>query len=118
MATRRDCLRGGAGAAAALAMAGCSQLTQRLSQPAVPQPWAGDEAELRGSRGADRALLRTLHRAGFGPRPGDVERVREIGLDAYLEEQLHPERLEESPAIAWRLWKLDTLQADTDFCFE
>ncbi|HLB75656.1 MAG TPA: DUF1800 family protein, partial [Candidatus Dormibacteraeota bacterium] len=41
-----------------------------------------------------------------------------MGVDAYLEEQLHPERLEESPAVAWRLWPLDTLQVDTDFRFE
>jgi uncharacterized protein (DUF1800 family) len=31
-----------------------------------------------------------LHRAGFGPRPGDVERVREMGVASYIEEQLHP----------------------------
>src|SRR5439155_17155836 len=36
----------------------------------------------------------------------------------YLEEQLHPEQMEESPAVAWRLWPLDTLQVDTDFRFE
>ncbi|MFN8535594.1 MAG: DUF1800 domain-containing protein [Dehalococcoidia bacterium] len=34
-----------------------------------------------------------LHRAGFGPRPGDAERVRTIGVAAYLDEQLMPESI-------------------------
>src|SRR4029453_9516985 len=29
----------------------------------------------------------------FGPRPGDVERVRAIGIDRYIDQQLHPERV-------------------------
>jgi len=33
-----------------------------------------------------------MHRMAFGPRPGDVERVRKIGLNAYIEEQLHPDK--------------------------
>jgi len=59
-----------------------------------------------------------MNRAAFGPRPGDLGRVREIGLDAYLEEQLNPETIDESPAVAWRLWSLDTLQVDTDFRYD
>ena len=31
-----------------------------------------------------------LNRVAFGPRPGDAERVRAMGLPAYVEEQLHP----------------------------
>lgn len=31
-----------------------------------------------------------MHRIAFGPRPGDVERVSQMGLEAYLHEQLHP----------------------------
>jgi len=37
----------------------------------------------------DEVVL-ALHRIAFGPRPGDVDRVRSIGLEAYLHEQLHP----------------------------
>jgi uncharacterized protein (DUF1800 family) len=32
----------------------------------------------------------TLNRMGFGPRPGDVERVRAMGFAAYVDEQLAP----------------------------
>ena len=31
-----------------------------------------------------------LNRMAYGPRPGDLERVRSIGLTAYVDEQLNP----------------------------
>lgn len=34
-----------------------------------------------------------LNRLAYGPRPGDIERVREIGIRAWIERQLHPERI-------------------------
>jgi uncharacterized protein (DUF1800 family) len=37
-----------------------------------------------------------LSRAGFGPWPGDMERVKKIGREAWLEEQLHPERINDT----------------------
>ena len=41
----------------------------------------------------DRAIVHVLSRTGFGPRPGDVEKVRTAGLQRYIDEQLHPERI-------------------------
>jgi uncharacterized protein (DUF1800 family) len=35
--------------------------------------------------------LHVLNRLAFGPRPGDVERVRQIGSQRYIHEQLFPE---------------------------
>ena len=52
--------------------------------------------------------LHELNRLTFGPRPGDEQKVREMGLDAWFEWQLHPEqisdadldaRLEQFPAL-------------------
>jgi uncharacterized protein (DUF1800 family) len=115
MRTRRECLKQGSMAAAALAAAGCVPIARGRSQPEV----ASGFAESGAGETADEALVRrTVNRTSFGPRPGDLQRVRRIGVDAYLEEQLHPEHLEESPAVAWRLWPLDTLQVDTDCRFE
>jgi len=34
-----------------------------------------------------------LNRLAFGPRPGDVERVMKIGVDRWIDQQLHPERI-------------------------
>ena len=41
----------------------------------------------------DQRILHTLNRLGYGPRPGDVERVRRMGLAAYIEGQLDPNRI-------------------------
>jgi uncharacterized protein (DUF1800 family) len=39
---------------------------------------------------ADQKILHVLNRLGFGARPGDVEKVKSIGLDKYIEQQLNP----------------------------
>jgi uncharacterized protein (DUF1800 family) len=38
----------------------------------------------------EQRILHLLNRAGFGPRPGDLQRVKQIGIERYLEEQLNP----------------------------
>src|SRR5689334_1830882 len=57
----------------------------------------------------DRTILHVLNRIGFGPRPGDVERVRTIGLQKYIEQQLYPDRLPD-PALPARLEGLSTIR--------
>jgi len=56
----------------------------------------------------DRAIAHVLNRVGFGPAPGDLERVRGIGLAAYIEQQLHPERIADE-GMAARLEGLQTI---------
>src|SRR6476660_1577955 len=41
----------------------------------------------------EQAIAHVLSRVGFGARPGDIERVRRMGIQRYLDEQLHPERI-------------------------
>jgi uncharacterized protein (DUF1800 family) len=41
----------------------------------------------------DKTIVHVLNRIGFGPRPGDIEKVRAIGLQAYIDQQLRPERI-------------------------
>jgi uncharacterized protein (DUF1800 family) len=43
--------------------------------------------------------LHVLNRLAFGPRPGDVERVRAIGPERYVQEQLHAESIPIPPAL-------------------
>jgi uncharacterized protein (DUF1800 family) len=52
--------------------------------------------------------LHALNRLGFGPRPGDVERVERMGVPAYVELQLHPERIADTRVEA-RVAALPTL---------
>ena len=60
----------------------------------------------------DRAIVHVLNRIGFGPAPGDLERVRTVGLAAYIDQQLQPERLDDS-RMASRLAALETLSKST-----
>jgi uncharacterized protein (DUF1800 family) len=40
-----------------------------------------------------RTIVHVLNRTGYGPRPGDIARVAALGLDRYLDQQLHPEAI-------------------------
>ena len=50
--------------------------------------------------------LHVLNRLAFGPRPGDVERVMKMGVDAYVDEQLHPETITVPVGLSDRLVRL------------
>ena len=56
----------------------------------------------------DAALVHVLRRVTYGPRPGDLERVKAVGLAAWLERQLQPERIDDS-AVERDLAALPTL---------
>src|ERR1044071_1595301 len=48
----------------------------------------------------DQRILHVLNRLGFGARPGDVARVKAMGLENYIKLQLHPENIEDAVAEA------------------
>ena len=56
--------------------------------------------------------LHALQRLTFGPRPGDIERVTAMGLDKWIDQQLHPEHIDDS-ALDARLAPFRTLHMDT-----
>src|SRR2546423_565846 len=58
---------------------------------------------------ADEAILHALNRLAYGPRPGDVERVRKMGLAKWIDQQLNPASLEDQ-ALEARLQNLPTLR--------
>lgn len=45
---------------------------------------------------ADEATLHALNRLGYGPRPGDIERIRQMGLEKWIDYQLHPDSIDDS----------------------
>ncbi len=57
----------------------------------------------------DQAIEHALNRLGYGPRPGDIERVRQMGLEKWIDQQLHPESIDDS-ALDQRLEKYPTLK--------
>jgi len=65
----------------------------------------------------DQRILHALNRLGFGSRPGDVERVKAMGVDKYIELQLNPEKIEDSASEA-KLQNLETLRMSTAELYE
>jgi uncharacterized protein (DUF1800 family) len=57
----------------------------------------------------EQKITHLLNRMTFGPRPGDVELVQKMGIDKYLEQQLHPETIADA-GIDDRLASLPSLQ--------
>src|SRR3954451_19258455 len=53
-----------------------------------------------------------LNRLAFGPRPGDIDRLVAIGVDNWIEQQLHPEKIDDTQLTA-RLTPLRTLNMST-----
>ncbi len=46
----------------------------------------------------EQRIVHVLNRLGFGPRPGDVERIKSIGLENYINQQLAPEKIADTLA--------------------
>jgi len=42
---------------------------------------------------ADQQIIQALNRLTFGARPGDILKVRAIGLDQWIDQQLHPDKI-------------------------
>ncbi|MBZ5675421.1 MAG: DUF1800 domain-containing protein [Acidobacteriia bacterium] len=60
----------------------------------------------------DQQILQAVNRLTFGPRPGDVEEVRRLGVDKWVDLQLHPERVPENPVLDEKLKPLETLRME------
>ncbi len=59
-----------------------------------------------------KQVVHALNRLTFGPRPGDVEHVIAIGVDTWIDQQLHPDKINDS-ALDARLSQFRTLHMDT-----
>jgi uncharacterized protein (DUF1800 family) len=73
----------GATVVAALAAGGSAASVRAASVPNTPH-----------------AVEHALNRLAYGPRPGDVDRVRAIGLGTWIEQQLHPDKIDDSALTA------------------
>ena len=88
----------------------CLSLTALISAGAVPKLLAKkkDKAPDSGANEQKRAV-QALNRLTFGPRPGDIQQVMAMGVDRWIELQLHPEKIPDS-AVEARLAPLRTLR--------
>jgi uncharacterized protein (DUF1800 family) len=110
---RRQVLGLGAAGLGAALLSGCESLEQRLTKPTLPTD------AFATPNHTDEPARRLLNRVAYGPRPGDVARVARMGTAAYIEEQLHPERIDEDATLSARLRPLgDTLDSDSGTLFD
>ena len=62
----------------------------------------------------DQQILQALNRLTFGPRPGDIGEVQRLGVEKWIELQLHPDRIPENPVLEARLKPLETLRMEPE----
>lgn len=93
--TRRRALAAGGAAAAGTVLLG------RTAWPAVPA--AGGEPPPKD------AAAQVLGRATYGPLPDDLVRARSIGVEAWLDEQLDPDTIDDSAVEGFLTSNLPTL---------
>src|SRR5205823_13545171 len=65
----------------------------------------------------DQRVAHVLSRLTFGARPGDFERVKAMGVDAFINQQLDPDSLD-AGAVSARLRGLQTLRMATPVIIE
>src|SRR2546421_2692033 len=64
----------------------------------------------------DQQIAHVLNRFAFGARPGDIERVRQLGLERWFEQQLYPDKIDDA-ATGAKLAPLTTLTMRNDELF-
>jgi uncharacterized protein (DUF1800 family) len=99
--SRRQLLGLGAIGAAA---AGCAPLARQIAAD-LPE-------DVSLPKGDVEPTLRMVNRVSFGPTPGEVARVKTLGYEAYMKEQLNP--TEDEPAhLAVQVLRLDAYRMDS-----
>lgn len=71
----------------------CSLLLLTATLLSVAAPLFGSAGSDKRVSDENRKILHVLNRLGYGARPGDVEKVKAMGLDKYIETQLAPDRI-------------------------
>jgi uncharacterized protein (DUF1800 family) len=112
--TRRQLLEASTTAAAGLALTGCermvSKVTGSMGQSVPPSINVADAGQI------DPAF-HLLSRAGFGPWPGDLDRVRGMGTEAWIEDQLRPDGIDDT-LCDLRARRFETLELEPGTCYE
>ena len=86
----------------------CASQVPRTADASALQMSSSPEASAPREQTADEQVAHVLSRITFGARPGDVARIRAMGVDAYIAQQLRPERIADTRLDAW-LKQFETL---------
>jgi uncharacterized protein (DUF1800 family) len=87
------------------------QLTSSFSSTAAQR------STKKQTMSADQRVAHVLSRLTFGARPGDFDKVKAIGVEAFIDQQLDPDSIDNSGVTA-RLRKLPTLNMATPVIIE
>jgi uncharacterized protein (DUF1800 family) len=97
---RRKFLKASASSIAFIAATGCDQIPRELRSLIPAKPKAQNAFQAPSANEID-PISHVLNRAAFGARPGDYERIRNLGRNqqdaaaVYLEQQLAPEKIDD-----------------------
>jgi uncharacterized protein (DUF1800 family) len=70
------------------------------------------DAEAASGPNDQKHAVHALNRLTFGPRPGDIQQVTALGVDKWIDMQLHPDKIK-NDALESRLAPLRTLRMST-----
>ncbi|QEE29131.1 DUF1800 domain-containing protein [Terriglobus albidus] len=70
-----------------------------LCQPLLAERSVSNKAKTAGTIAAQDRARYALSRFTFGPRPGEIEAVEKTGLDRWFDQQLHPEKLDDTAML-------------------
>ncbi len=87
---------------------------------AVPQLIAKKkEQAVHSSASEQKRAVHALNRLAFGPRPGDVQQVMAMGVDNWIDLQLHPEKISDAAAenriAAFRTLRMSSRELAEEF---
>ena len=82
----------------ALAAACSANATRTASSGKMPTPLVVVSPSEPREQTADQQVQQVLNRMAFGPRPGDVAKVRAMGVDQWIALQLAPDRIDDGAA--------------------
>src|SRR5215203_2906637 len=72
-------------------------MTMMAAQPIISLA-AGQKGAKAPRLSEEQRIVHVLNRLGFGARPGDVERVKALGLENYINQQLSPGKISDTVA--------------------
>ncbi|HYL99239.1 MAG TPA: DUF1800 family protein, partial [Blastocatellia bacterium] len=112
--SRRNILRSMGAAGLSLPFAGCERVISRMAAR------FGEEIPKAVSIASSTEIdphFHLLSRAAYGPWPGDLDRVRGLGAAAWVEEQLAPEKIDDT-ACDLRACRFESLEVQTGEDYE
>ncbi len=86
-------------------------LPGKTTKPKAVKEKSGDDLKLFSVKlNKDEQIRFALDRLTFGPRVGDFEAVKKVGVKKWIDLQLHPDKIKENPVLEAKLAPLDSLR--------